>query len=230
MAGVSRLQYTSEIRLIRVMCSGRVDLDFIFRSFANGQDGVFIGGCKLNECNYTTHGNYDALSHTYISKKILEHIGLNPERLNIEFMSSGDGQILAQVIDTFTKRIKKLGPLGQAEGIDEKALKLKLEAIRHLVPYIRLVEREKLRVSQKSEKAYHQFFTSKEFDGLFNETIVDKLAISQMMILLREKPISTGEISKVLSLSPSEVSRHMVSSSKKGLVRYDTQSKCYTLA
>jgi F420-non-reducing hydrogenase iron-sulfur subunit len=69
------------MRLIRVMCSGRVDLEFILRAFANGQDGVFIGGCRLDECNYITHGNYDALANVYICKKIMEHIGLNPDRL-----------------------------------------------------------------------------------------------------------------------------------------------------
>ena len=73
-AGVARLQYTSEIRLIRVMCSGRVDLEFVLRAFANGQDGVLIGGCRLNECNYVTHGNYDALAITYICKNIMSRI------------------------------------------------------------------------------------------------------------------------------------------------------------
>ncbi|MCK5666285.1 MAG: hydrogenase iron-sulfur subunit, partial [Thiotrichaceae bacterium] len=136
MAGVSRLQYTSEIRLIRVMCSGRIDLEFILRAFSNGQDGVFIGGCLLNECNYTTHGNYDALSNTHICKKIMEQIGLNPERLRIKFMSSADGNLLAEVTNDFTQKIKELGPLGKSEGIDEKELKFKLEAARKLVPYM----------------------------------------------------------------------------------------------
>lgn len=95
MAGVSRLQYATDIRLIRVMCSGRVDLEFILRAFKKGADGVFIGGCRLDECNYITHGNYDALSNVLILKKIMAHIGLIPERLKIEFMSSGDGILLA---------------------------------------------------------------------------------------------------------------------------------------
>ena len=86
------------------MCSGRVDLEFILRAFLNGQDGVFIGGCRLDECNYVTHGNYDALSNTYLCKKIMEHIGLNPERLRIEFMSGADGNLLAEVTDDFTRR------------------------------------------------------------------------------------------------------------------------------
>jgi len=230
MAGVSRLQYSNEIRLIRVMCSGRVDLEFILRALLKGQDGVLIGGCRLNECNYVTQGNYDALGNTYICKKLMEHIGLNPERLRIAFMSSGDGILLAETINDFTQYIRELGPLGKGEGEDENGLKVKLEAAKKLVPYIRLVERERLRVPSKSEEAYTKFFTSDEFDGLFNDLIINKLAMSQIMLLLKEKPLSTGEISEVLGLEPSEVSRHMNSSSRHGLVRYDVNGKCYALA
>jgi F420-non-reducing hydrogenase iron-sulfur subunit len=230
MAGVSRLQYTNDIRLIRVMCSGRVDLEFLLRAFANGQDGVFIGGCRLNECNYITHGNYDALGNVHLCKKIMAHIGLNPARLRIEFMSAGDGIILAEAINDFTRNVKEVGPLGKSEGIDGKTLKFSLEAVRKLVPYIKLVERERLRVPVKSEEAYHSFFTSDEVDRLFNELVLDKLTISQIMSLLRDKPLPTGEISEILGLNPSDVSRHMNRSSRQGWVRYDEKRKCYGLA
>jgi len=92
------------------------------------------------------------------------------------------------------------------------------------------VERERLRVPVKSEEAYSKFFASDELNRLFNELIVDKLAISQIMLLLREKSLSTGQISEILGLNPSEVSRHMNSSSRHGLVRYDESQKCYALA
>jgi len=212
------------------MCSGRVDLEFILRAFSNGQDGVLIGGCRLNECNYITHGNYDALSNTHLCKKIMEHIGLNPERLRIEFMSGADGILLAEVINDFTKKVKALGPLGKGEGMDEKELKFKLKAVRKLVPYIKLVERERLRVPVKSEEAYNEFFESSEVNRLFNELISDKLAISQIMLLLGERSLSTGEISEKLGLNPSEVSRHMNRSSRQGFVRYDVTGKRYALA
>jgi len=212
------------------MCSGRVDLEFILRAFSNGQDGVLIGGCRLNECNYTTHGNYDALGNVLMCRKIMEHIGLNPERLRIEFMSGADGNLLTEVINDFTKEVKEMGPLGKGEGIVGKGLKLKLEAVRKLVPYIRLLERERLRMPSKSEEVYHNFFNSDEFEGLFDELIVNKLAISQIMTLLQEKPLSTGEISEILGLNPSEVSRHINSSSRYGFVRYDESRKCYALA
>ncbi len=114
--------------------------------------------------------------------------------------------------------------------MDEKALKFKLEAVKKLIPYIKLVERERLRVPVKSEEAYHRFFTSDEANRLFDELIGDKLAISQIMLLLRERPLSTGDIAEMLGLNPSEVSRHMNSSSRHGFVRYDESRKCYALA
>jgi coenzyme F420-reducing hydrogenase delta subunit len=230
MAGVSRLQYSTNIRLIRVMCSGRIDLGFVLRAFSNGQDGVFIGGCKLNECNYITHGNYDALGMSFICKKIMGHIGLNPERLRIEFMSAADGNLLAEHINDFSEKVKELGPLGKTEGMNEKDLEFKLKAVTQMVPYIKLVERERMRLPAKSKEAYNEFFTSDEFDRLFGELIADKLAISQIMLLLREKPLSTGQIAEILGLKASEVSGHMNVSSRQGLVRYDEDQKCYALA
>lgn len=212
------------------MCSGRVDLKFILRAFLNGQDGVLIGACRLNECNYVTHGNYDALGNVHLCRKIMEHIGLNPERLRIEFMSGADGILLAEVTNDFVKKVKELGPLGKGERIDEKSLKLNLEAVTKLIPYIKLVERERLRVPVKSEEAYNKYFTSDEANRLFDELIGDKLSISQILLLLREKPLSTGNISEMLGLNPSEVSRHMNSSSRHGLVRYDESRKRFALA
>jgi F420-non-reducing hydrogenase iron-sulfur subunit len=170
------------------------------------------------------------LSVTYLCKKIMEHIGLNPERLRIQFMSGADGNLLAEVADDFTRKVKALGQLGKGEGLDVKGLKIKLEAARKLVPYIRLVERERLRIPIKSKEAYHNFFTSDAFDGLFNELIANKMAMSQIMLLLRERPLSTGNLSEMLGLSPSEISRHMNVSSRHGFVRYDESRKCYALA
>jgi F420-non-reducing hydrogenase iron-sulfur subunit len=212
------------------MCSGRVDLEFIFRAFLTGQDGVFIGGCKLDECNYITHGNYDALSNTYLSRKIMAHIGLNPERLRIRFMSGADGNLLAEETDTFTEQIKALGPIGQGEGMDAEQLKFKLETVRQLVPYMKLVERERLRFPAKSKAAYDAFFSSAEFDRLFEELIINKLAISQITTLLKHKPLSTAEMADALGLNPSALSRHINASSRQRLIRYDEAIKSYTLA
>ena len=125
MAGVSRLQYASEMRLIRVMCSGRVDLAFVLRAFLKGADGVFIGGCHLGECNYVTNGNYDALNMVLLCRKIMEHLGLNPERLYIKFMSAGDGIPFAQTMSEFSSKVKKTGSPGRRRRRDHRQRSVK---------------------------------------------------------------------------------------------------------
>ena len=230
MCGVSRFQYPPYIRLIRIMCSGRVDLKNIFQVFAGGADGMFIGGCHLDDCHYITHGNYDALSAVHIARKLLEHIGINPRRLRLEWVSAGEGIRFANIMNEYSAEIEEMGPLGRGDGEKENGLKLRLDAAAKLVPYIRLVERERLRIPVKSEEAYAKFLNSQEFDHLFNELILDKLAISQITSLLQDKPLSTGEIADSLGLSPSEVSRHINTSSMHGLVRYDMDQKRFALA
>jgi coenzyme F420-reducing hydrogenase delta subunit len=212
------------------MCTGRVDLSFILRAFANGADGVFIGGCWPGECHYVTEGNYDALANMHLCKKLMEQIGLSPERLRLEWIAASEGTRFAEVMNDFVTTLKELGPLGDGEGPDGSGLKAKLEAVNRLVPYIKLVERERLRAPVKTEEAYNAFYSSDEVNRLFNELIADKLVISRILLLLEQSPLSTGEIAEVLSLNPSEVSKHINSSSRQGLVKYDVDRKCYALA
>ena len=212
------------------MCTGRIDLAHLFKAFTNGNDGILIGGCRLNECNYITHGNFHALNMVLLTKKIMGYIGLNPERLRIEFMSSGEGNLFAEVVDDFVGEVKELGPLGKGEEIDEKRLMINLEATTRLIPYFRLVEIERLRGHFDTLEEYRQFYDSEEFAKLFDELIADKLAISQIMLVLREKPLSTGEISEIIGLTPSEVSAHLNSSARQGLIRYEENEKRFALA
>ena len=179
------------------MCTGRVDPAFIFRAFSNGTDGVFIGGCWPGECHYPTEGNLYALSMVLLTRKLLEHIGVNPQRLRLEWVSSAEGIRFAEVMNNISKKFQDLGPLGEGEGIDKNALKFRLEAVENLLPYIKLVERERLGVRFETEEKVNEFFRSDECDRLFHELIADQFAISQMMLLLRESPRSVGEISPI---------------------------------
>ena len=174
------------------MCSGRVDLEFVLRAFSNGTDGVFIGGCRLNECNYITHGNYHALTMVLLLKRIMEHIGLNPERLRIEFMSSAEGVAFAEVMSEFGNEVTKIGPLGKAEGIEPDELKSKLAEVTKLVPYIKMVNQEKLASRLKSPAEYDTLFTKDEIDRLFKEVIsyyIDPEKCQACMTCARRCPV-----------------------------------------
>ena len=211
------------------MCTGRVDLAFVLRAFQKGADGVIIGGCWPGECHYVTEGNYDALGNMYLCKKLMEHVGVSPGRLRLEWIAASEGNRFAEVMSDFVSKLRELGPLGEGEGLEASALKVKLDALGRLVPYLKLVEREKLRLPEKSEEAYRAFYESDETNRLFDDLIADKLAVSQILTLLAEKPCSTAEIASRLGLCPSDVSRHMNDSSRQGLVRYDLDQRCYAL-
>jgi len=173
------------------MCSGRVDLAFVLRAFSNGMDGVFIGGCRLNECNYVTHGNYHALNMVLLLKRIMEHIGLNPERLKIEFMSGAEATVFVETVNGFVKKVKALGPLGQGEGIKQNELKSRLAEISKLVPYLKLVNQEKLASRLKTPEEYDGLFTKDEIDRLFREMVsyyIDPEKCQACMTCLRRCP------------------------------------------
>lgn len=212
------------------MCTGRVDLSFILRAFSKGADGVFIGGCWLGECHYVTEGNYDALFNMHLCRKLLEQIGINPKRLRLEWISASEGMRYAEIMNDFGKQLKTFGPLGKGEGMNASTLKLNLAAVTKLVPYIKLVERERLRVRFDTQEKYAEYFASAEMNRLFDELLADKLAISRIMLLLRDNPLSARDIAATLGLDAAEVSRHLNSSSRFGLVSFDEGQKCFALA
>jgi len=172
LAGVSRFQYPPYLNIVRVMCSGRVDMKHLFRAFLNGADGVFVGGCHLSDCHYITEGNYDALNMVQLSKKILEHIGVNPQRLRIEWVSAGEGIRYANIMNEFLGQVESFGPLGKGEGLDENKLKANLGKIYNLVPYIKVTEKEKLVVRKiENDEDHNTLFTLDEVDRLLNEVV-----------------------------------------------------------
>ena len=173
------------------MCSGRIGLEFVLRAFSNGVDGVFIGGCRLYECNYITQGNYHALNMVLLGKRILEHIGLNPERLRIEFMSSAEGVVFAEVMSDFSRKVRELGPVGYGEAIDETVLKARMDEITGLVPYIKVMKNEKLGTRLLNPEEYDNFFTRDEVDKLINEApayYIDPEKCQACMICARRCP------------------------------------------
>lgn len=156
------------------MCSGRVDMGFVLRAFSKGIDGVFIGACHLNECNYIANGNYHALNMVLLFRRIMEHIGLNPERLRIRFMSGAEANIFAESTNDFVKNVKKLGPLGVGEGLDKDTLNARLEEVERLIPYFKVAMREKLAARLESHEEYDKYdqvFTKEEIDKLFSEVV-----------------------------------------------------------
>lgn len=110
LAGVSRFQYPPNLRVIRVMCSGRVHPSHVMEALKNGADGVLVAGCHPpNDCHYIS-GNLKAARRVALLKKVLKQLGMNEKRLRLEWISAAEGEKFAHVITEFTQELKELGP------------------------------------------------------------------------------------------------------------------------
>jgi F420-non-reducing hydrogenase iron-sulfur subunit len=109
LAGTSRMKYPSNLKSIRVMCSGRVDPAFVLEALRKGVDGVLIAGCHPGDCHYQS-GNYKTNRRIKLLKKLLEELGIDPQRVRFEYVSASEGQKFATIVTEFVAEIKKLGP------------------------------------------------------------------------------------------------------------------------
>ena len=109
LAGTSRMKYPANVKTIRVMCSGRVDPVYVLEALKKGADGVLIAGCHPGDCHYQS-GNYKANRRMKLLKKMVEELGLEPERVRFEYVSASEGKIFADLITEMTEEIRKLGP------------------------------------------------------------------------------------------------------------------------
>lgn len=230
LCGVSRFQYPPYLRVIRVMCSGRVDPAFVLQAFSRGSDGVFIGGCHINDCHYNTEGNYDAFAMVAILKKLMDYIGINPDRLRLEWVSAGEGIRFSEIMNEFGRKIKSMGPIGSDKESERKDLSQRIESVSQMIPYIKLAERQGLRAPVRTEQGYHDYYTGEEFGNLFRELIEEKLYLKEITLLLNDRPRSSGEIAEAMGMTPSEVSKYINSSSRYGLINYNVKDRVYTIA
>ena len=110
LAGVSRIQYPPNVRIIRLMCSGRLEPEIVVKSLLYGADGVLILGCHIGDCHYIT-GNHRTKKRIAILKRILNYLGIDARRVRIDWVSAAEGAKFAQIVTEFTEEIRKLGPI-----------------------------------------------------------------------------------------------------------------------
>jgi F420-non-reducing hydrogenase iron-sulfur subunit len=124
LAGTSRIKYLPNAEVVRVMCSGRIDVQFILKAFAKGADGVLIGGCHPGDCHYQ-EGNYKCLRRFRLVQRLLKQMGIEQERLRLEWISAAEGDRVRVVINDMVATLKRLGPapklVEQAANLTEVA-------------------------------------------------------------------------------------------------------------
>jgi len=118
LAGTSRIKYPPNVRPIRVMCSGRVDPTFVLKAFASGADGVLICGCHPGDCHYM-EGNYKTARRIPLLKKMLKQLGIEEERVCLEWVSAAEGARYATLVKDMIAKVKELGPFRREGRLDE---------------------------------------------------------------------------------------------------------------
>jgi len=217
LAGVSRIQYPPNIRVIRVMCSGRVDPEFIFEGLLTGLDGVIVMGCHPGDCHYL-EGNYEAEKKFNMVKKFLELINFE-NRIRLEWVSASEGARFAEVVTDFTNQIRELGPSPINKNEADKRLREKLQAMKIAVSNYRmraLVGRE--RDITENENAYGDKTPLEKFENIFNKAIRDEFYRHYILLKLNQSPKSVKDLAKEIEIDPSEVLDHLLILKGRGQV------------
>ncbi|MFC1919726.1 hydrogenase iron-sulfur subunit [Chloroflexota bacterium] len=218
LAGVSRFRYPHNIRVVRVMCSGRIDTAFIVDAFLKGMDGVMVIGCHPGDCHYLT-GNHEAVNMVFVAKILLEYAGMNPDRLFLDWVSASEGVHFSRLVTDFTETIRKMGPLGKGSCEQESDLRDNLDAatvvargdkLRYLLG--------KFSTFTQEGNVYGEVFTRHEMSRLVRGVILDELTVSRILRSLERGPIGVKEISDDLNCPSSYVLQLMMNLIRKGIV------------
>ena len=219
LAGVSRMQYPPNIRVIRVMCSGRIDPKFIFEALRVGADGIFIGGCHLGDCHYL-EGNYEAVKKFEMVQKFLKLIDFD-NRVKLEWVSASEGARYAAVIKLFTGHIKDLGPSPAGGDIPDENILDKLKAMEEAAGGDRmraLVGRERKITEQ--ENVYGEKVPLDKFNEIFDSAIIEEYNRNRILIALEKDTRSVKDLAAELDIDPSIVLEHMIILKTRGLVDF----------
>jgi len=209
LAGVSRFQYPPNIRIIRVMCSGRVDPVIILDAFLYGADGVFVGGCHPGDCHYL-EGNYYAEKKIEMAQRLLKEARVEPKRLHLEWVSASEGERFSKIMKEFSDEIKALGPVTfETEALEAACL----AAADYRLRILATKERELLEVGNK----YGEVFTQHEMDRLLDDIVREEYEEKRILLKLKE-PRSVKEIASELNLKPNIVLRHIMDLKRYELV------------
>jgi len=221
LAGVSRIQYPPNIRIVRVMCSGRIDPVIPLEVFARGADGILVLGCHPGDCHYVD-GNLHAERKIKMLKKLLALTGLEPERLRLDWVSASEGQRFAGIVTEFTEQVKELGssPLSE-KNLDKRILK-NIQAAKNAASDFRLrvlVGRE--RELTENTNVYGEKISQEEFDALLDEVVEAEFIRHKIHFLTKEKPMSVKEIAAIINMKPALVLRHIANMHRKGMITLD---------
>ncbi|MBE0518369.1 MAG: hydrogenase iron-sulfur subunit [Thermoplasmata archaeon] len=207
LCGVSRYQYPTNIRPVRVMCSTRISPHLVLDIFKAGADGILLGGCHIGDCHYIS-GNYYTEKRVNLMKKLLKECGIAPERLRLEWVSASEGEKFSKVVTEFTETVKALGPnkvkkderlMSRVAAADMASETFRLKA---------LVGKELNLVGKGN--VYDNKLDPEEIEKIITEATSDEFERSLILELSRTKARSVKELGEMMEVPTDKVLRHIV--------------------
>ena len=228
LAGVSRFQYPANMRVIRVMCSGRVDPLLVLKPFREGIDGVAVLGCHPGDCHYQT-GNYEAERKMHMVHQVLTRIGIEPERLYLDWVSAAEGKRFSEVVTKFTEQVRELGPISKHKDISETITlgERIVESVR-----IRWLVGKQRELVEKGN-VYHEKVNDQQITDLLWDNINKEYDRQRIFTLLKRQSESAVTIAKTLQIPSDRVVKYLTNMENRGLIHLTDISKdvpYYTLS
>ena len=214
LAGISRIQYPPNIRIVRVMCSGRVDPQLVIYTMLEGADGVLALGCHPGDCHYQS-GNLEAQEKFEALLKVLHNTGMD-ERFQYEWVSASEGARFAEVVRGFTDHIRSLGPSPVSED-EVSQVRLKA-ALREVSDFRRrwLIGRQ--RNIQEEGDAYGQESDKEKWDSVMDKVLRDQFIRAQIIERMIDSPASVEDMAEIIDADTVEIFRHVQRLRSRGLV------------
>ena len=222
LAGISRFQYPPNTRVIRVMCSGRIDPSFVPRALLAGFDGVMILGCHPGDCHYLS-GNIQAERKMTVLRKLLASEGIGEGRLVLDWVSAGEGQRFAEIVRSFTERIRALGPLSPTAETEStlRALQTSLEGEK-----IRWMAGKAAELIEK-ENVYGERSDPERVKEVLETTLRDELRKNRILRFLEAGPMTAAEVSVKLAIPLRETLPHLVALVGEGRIGFDPSEESH---
>ncbi|MFH2065378.1 MAG: hydrogenase iron-sulfur subunit [Pseudomonadota bacterium] len=211
LAGISRIQYPPNIRVIRTMCSGRVDPLFIVNALDEGFDGVYVGGCHIGDCHYQD-GNVYALKRFEALWKLMDLTGISRDRVHLKWASAAEAQLFADNVTYVTQVIRELGPFQrESHLLPLQAMKRTLAGQRYrwLVGIDRKITEDK--------NVYNEKTPAPLFEKVFSEALQGEYQKALVVECTKDKPLSVHDISDRTGLPPYTISRRLNELSQDGI-------------
>jgi len=218
LCGVSRYQYPPNTRVVRVMCSTRISPQMVLRVLLEGADGVLIGGCHLGDCHYIS-GNYYTEKRFDIMIKMLQLVGLESERVRLEWISAAEGEKFSKVVTEFTTKIRDLGPNPVK---DDKRLAFILEAAEAASQSFRLTALASKEYNLTSRgNVYGEKLDQKKLQEIVTNVAREEFERALILLLTKRDQLSARDLSKKIGVPSDRVLDHIVELKKRNLIEME---------